>query len=339
MMNVAGKNKRESQSDKSKRLGLTSILLSIASIVIIICIIVLNFVVEKSLNERQELITNAIQLREGSQFLTTEVRAYSANGNIVHYDNYWDEVNNVQSRDKAIAKMKEIGITDEEIAMIEAIGNKSNSLIPLEEQAMEAVANEDFATALQFVYGTEYQTGIDKIADDTAVFISTLTDRTEKQSNLYSTIALVIEILGLIALVFVIFVQRVYLSFVRKELITPVMEIQKQMGCMAEGNIKGAFILEENESEVGQLVGSIHTLKKELNEVIGDISNVLEHLASGDLTYKPQAIYVGDFTEIKISLDQLLQRLNDTITNIISSSDQVASTAEQISEGAQSLTD
>ena len=86
---------------------MTSILLSIISILIIICIIVLNTVVENSLNNRQELITNAIQLREGSQFLTSEVRAYSANGKSIHYDNYWDEVNNVKSRDNAIAKMKE----------------------------------------------------------------------------------------------------------------------------------------------------------------------------------------------------------------------------------------
>ena len=338
-MRETRKIKKENQSKKNKRLGMTSILLSVISIVIIVCIIVLNTVVEKSLNEQQELITNAIQLREGSQFLTSEVRAYSANGNVVHYDSYWDEVNNVKSRDKAIAKMKEIGITDDEIAMIEGIGNKSNSLIPLEEKAMEAVAKEDFASALEYVYGKEYQTGIDKIADDTAVFISTLTERTDKECNMYSTIALLIEILGLVGLGLVIFVQRMYLGFVRKELIEPVEEIEKQLSYMAAGNLKQPFTLVEDETEVGTLIRSIHTLKRGLNGVIDDISNVVEHLASGDLTYNPKAKYVGDFTEIKNSLEQLSSGLNDTITQIITSSDQVASTSGQISEGAQSLTE
>ncbi len=314
-------------------------MLSIISILIIICIIVLNTVVENSLNNRQELITNAIQLREGSQFLTSEVRAYSANGKSIHYDNYWDEVNNVKSRDNAIAKMKEIGITDDELSMIEGIGNKSNSLIPLEEEAMNAVANGDLTTALEYVYGTEYQTGIDKIADDTEIFISTLTARTNKQCNIYSTIALIIECLGLVALLFVIFAQRVYVGFVRKELITPVVEIQKQMGYMANGNMKETFTLVEDETEVGNLVGSIHMLKEELNQVIDDISNVLEHLANGDLTFSPQVKYVGDFTEIEKSINQLLERLNNAISNIIKSSDQVADSAKQISDGAQSLTE
>ncbi len=333
------KNKRESQSVKNKRMGATSIVISAISIIIIIGIIFLNMVVKNSLSNQQELIINAIQLREGSQFLTTEVRAYSANGNSSHYDNYWDEVNNVKSRDTAIARMKEIGITDEEVAMIEGIGNKSNSLIPLEEQAMEAVANGDFATAIGFVYGTEYQSGIDKIADDTEVFISTLSERTQKQCDIYSAIALVVEILGLVGLVAIIFVQRLYLIFVNRELIEPVIEIEKQMNHMATGNIKVEFTLKEDDTEIGNLIGSIHTLKRGLNGVIDDISEVLEHLAGGDLTYYPQGKYVGDFTEIKVSFNQLLQRLNDTLTDIVESSDQVASTAQQIADGAQSVTD
>lgn len=332
-------NKRESQSVKNKRLGSTSIFISAISIVIIIAIIILNMVVKNSMSDQQELIINAIQLREGSQFLTTEVRAYSANGNKVHFDNYWDEVNNIKSREAAIARMKEIGITDEEESMIEGIGNKSNSLIPLEEKAMEAVANADFATAIQFVYGTEYQSGVEQITADTDAFISTLSERTQKQSDIITAIALVVEILGLVGLIVIIFVQRVYLEFVRKELIEPVTEIQKQMNYMSVGNISEEFTLKEDDTEIGNLIRSIHIVKEGLGGVIGDISTVLEHLASGDLTYYPKGHYSGDFTEIETSFNQLLQRLNETMTDIVESSDQVASTAKQIADGAQSVTD
>ena len=71
---------------------------------------------------------------DASGYLTDEVRAYAANGNKVHYDNYWYEVNTAQTRDICVAGMKDLGISAKEEALIEEVFSISNNLIPLEDQ-------------------------------------------------------------------------------------------------------------------------------------------------------------------------------------------------------------
>ncbi len=88
---------------------------------------------------RFNLTYNANRFMNGSAYLTNEVRAYAATGEQVHYDNYWNEINNLKNRDQGVAAMQEIGITQEEQAMIDQMSSLSNQLVPLEEQAMENV--------------------------------------------------------------------------------------------------------------------------------------------------------------------------------------------------------
>ena len=59
--------------------------------------------------------------------------------------------------------MQEIGITDQEQAMIDEMSSLSNELVPLEEEAMNQVQEGELEKALDYVYGTEYSTAIAKI--------------------------------------------------------------------------------------------------------------------------------------------------------------------------------
>ena len=74
---------------------------------------------EDANEDRFELTYNANRFMNGSAYLTNEVRAYAATGSQEHYDNYWNEVNNLKNRDIGVAAMQEIGITDNEQKMIE----------------------------------------------------------------------------------------------------------------------------------------------------------------------------------------------------------------------------
>ena len=57
--------------------------------------------------ERYNLTYNANRFMNGSSYLTNEVRAFAATANKEHYDNYWDEVNNLKNRDKGVAAMQD----------------------------------------------------------------------------------------------------------------------------------------------------------------------------------------------------------------------------------------
>lgn len=91
-----------------------------------------NTQLNKAYEERFDLTYNANRFMNGSAYLTNEVRAFAATGLQEHYDNYWNEINNLKNREQGVAAMQEIGITAEEQKMIDEMAALSNSLVPLE---------------------------------------------------------------------------------------------------------------------------------------------------------------------------------------------------------------
>lgn len=331
--------KREKQSTKNKRLGIVSISLLAACALFIIFGIIVNTAARSTLRNEKLLLSNAIQLREGSQYLTQEVRAYAVTGDKKHYDNYWNEVNTTKSRDNAIATMKSIGITTEEAEMIDKIGNKSNSLIPLEEEAMDAVDSGNLDKAVSYVYGSEYQTGIDEITSNTDKFITMLSERSIADSNRLIRLSVFVNVMMLIFLVIVVFMQTAYIRFVKKELLHPIQIIEEQMILVAGGNLSAPFELEEDNTEIGTLISSIKKTKRFLHLIIADISRFLEALSQGNLSVNVTEKYIGEFEAIERSANGILDNMNETFHMIQEASGQVADGADQMAQAAQSLAD
>lgn len=70
-----------------------------------------NNQLNKANEDRFALTYNANRFMNRSSYLTNEVRAFAATGLQEHYDNYWNEINNLKNRDLGVAAMQEIGIT------------------------------------------------------------------------------------------------------------------------------------------------------------------------------------------------------------------------------------
>lgn len=329
--------KIEKQSVRNKRLGVQSICSLLIAITTIILSIFLNIQVRSSLRSEKLLYEYAVQMREASQYLTQEVRTYAVLGNQSNYDNYWNELNNSKNRDKAIAAMNEIGLTQEEASIMEGILNTSNSLIPLEENAMKAVAAGDMETAQEYVYGEEYTAGVNKITSDTEKFFEALQVRASTHSNRLVNFVVIVNIVTTIGILFVIFQVTRYMAFVIKELLHPTDAIRHQMKCIAAGNLHEEFSLEENESEVGQLIKSIKDTKAFLQFMIGDISKTMGLLSEGDLSFKITAQYLGDFEAIKDSSNKFLDNMNHVFSSIRTASDQVADGSNQIANATNEL--
>ena len=141
--------------------------------------------VEQQLNEANEdrfmLTYNANRFMNGSAYLTNEVRAFASTGEQQHYDNYWNEVNNLKNRDIGVAAMQEIGITADEQTMIDDMSSLSNDLVPLEDEAMKHVQEGNMEAAIDYVYGEEYSTSIAKINSIKEQFLADLDSRTSSE--------------------------------------------------------------------------------------------------------------------------------------------------------------
>ncbi len=89
--------------------------------------------------------------------------------------------------------------------------------------------------------------------------------------------------------------------------------------------------------EIGHLGVIFKNMIQTLRGYIGEISSILASISDGDLTAGTKQDYVGDFTSIKKSLDGILTKLNNTMTQIVESTEYVSGGADQVSVGAQAL--
>lgn len=287
--------------------------------------------------ERFNLTYNANRFMNGSAYLTNEVRAFAATADEEHYDNYWNEVNNLKNRDLGVEAMQEIGITKEEQAMIDDMYAVSNELVPLEEQAMENVQAGKQEAASEYVYGEEYQTAIEKISALKEKFLNDLDARTLSQVEELQKDANAIRIRMILALALVVLISFIIMITNRVQIIRPVMMVKDQMVEISQGNLSAEFSLEPNTSEIGMLVASIHETKRELKKYIDDIERKLAQMADGNMDLAIDTDYRGEFLPIQNAMNQILDSLNQALSKIDQSSEFVAVESKRMASGAQTL--
>lgn len=288
-------------------------------------------------SERFELTFNANRFMNGSAYLTNEVRAYAATGLQQHYDNYWNEVNNLKNRDIGVENMKALGITPEEQAMIDEMSSISNTLVPLEENAMKDVAAGNEDAAVNYVYGNEYETSVAKINQIKSDFLVELDQRALGEVNRLINVSYFILTCFGLASILVIFLQILNYRMTKDKVLKPVIKIRDEMGHIASGNLSSDFNLEPDTSEIGMLVGSIHSTRAELKKYIQDIAQKLSQMAEGNMIQTIDIDYLGEFHPIKESLIRILDSLNNALYRINVSAEKVSSNSHNVAVTSQAV--
>ena len=287
--------------------------------------------------DRFNLTYNANRFMNGSAYLTNEVRAYASTGNQVHYDNYWNEINNLKNRDLGVAAMQEIGITSEEQAMIDEMSSLSNNLVPLEEGAMEQVQSGQMAEALDYVYGSDYTTVTEHITGIKEQFLDELDVRTGQEVRALRIQGDIVRGIIFVALILVGLVQVYVMQVNKKRILKPVIAVRDQMGEISRGNLSADFPLEPDTSEIGMLVESIHETKRELKKYISDIDSKLAQMAQGKMDLSIGSDYRGEFQPIQRAMSQILDSLNNALYQINQTAGQVSQESEKMAMDSQTL--
>lgn len=298
-----------------------------------------NTQLNKAYEERFNLTYNANRFMNGSAYLTNEVRAFAATGLQEHFDNYWNEVDNLKNRDKGVAAMQEIGITSSEQKMIDDMYALSNQLVPLEDEAMKNVQSGKTTAALNYVYGPEYSASIAKINTLKEQFLSDLDNRTAEQVDNLIAQTNSIRVQMIIALSVVGIMQLCNMILVRFKVLRPIVSIEKQMLEISRGNLSANFDLISDTSEIGMLVDSIHETKRELKKYISDINTTLTQMAQGNMDLSIGNDYRGEFQPIQRAMAQILDSFNRALSQINKAAEQVSEESGKMSGNAQSLSD
>ena len=301
----------------------------------------LVFSVFSSMSKEQQLtVTMALdQYRLGSKALTSAVQSYSVTGEIQYKDAYYAEIETVQNREKALATLNKEGLQQSEWDILNQIQDLSNGLVPLEEQAMFYVSQGQLQQAQGTVFGIQYEETVAQINELTDKLIATVQNRLAQAANIASLLQLGSQAILMAAFLFIAKQFLNVIKFAEKELLVPIEKVSVEMQYLAQGDFDQKLDMFADESEVGTMVASIETMKKNNKEMIGEISSTLVAMGDGNYNFKLVKQYVGAFVEIKDSIERIGEKMRETLLTIRDVSGQIDAGAEQLACAAQDLAD
>ncbi len=88
---------------------------------------------------RTEFKQLGMDLADASDYLTDEARKYAITTDTIHLRRYWEEINNTQTRDKVILKLRELESSEEELELLAQAKMHSDALVNTERRSMRLV--------------------------------------------------------------------------------------------------------------------------------------------------------------------------------------------------------
>lgn len=310
---------------------------------VLLCLLLAIFVFFNSLisnvinNKRVQANVYGTELEAGSDYLTDQIKQYTITKGTAYLDNYNKEANESKRRDKAVANIRNMGVNASELEMIEGVLKKSNELVVLEKEAIELMEKNEQDKAIDIVLGAQYTRIKESLDNDIVVFKNSVTDRTTRNANIYSLLLRGSALILILELIIVLVISKLNYKETIKRIIEPIEIIEEKVSILATGNLGIDIPLEEDETEIGRLVGSINKMKRFLKEYIDDIDLILGKLANGNLDIQVNKEYIGDFVGIKESMNNIVTSLNDIFRAIREATNQVNAGSEQVSSTAQVL--
>lgn len=331
---VRGKN---SQVTKLNHIIQRTVAAVILGAVLLILTVGANIKLSLVANEQLLATKYTNQYRLGSKALTYAVQAYAVTGEQKYYDDYIRELEKDKNRDIAWEGLEKINIKENEWSYLKQIVELSNGLVPLELDAIESVISGNQEVAISDVFGTKYEDTIQKINELSDQVVEEIQNRMKHQMDRIKIQQVVFEVLLVTAFMIIVLQIFITIRFSRKELLYPIISVEKQMIELAKGNLHIEFNMKEDDSEVGKMVVAIILMKKKLIAIIDEIGIILEKMGKGNFNIYIENEYDGDFVHIKDSLMKIHSEMKETLLTIRESSQEINQGAEQLANAATDL--
>jgi methyl-accepting chemotaxis protein len=128
----------------------------------------------------------------------------------------------------------------------------------------------------------------------------------------------------------------------------PLTNMTEAMGELARGNLNAHVPHADQMDEIGKLAEAMTTFKNQLaaaeeakaeqtQVIVSSIGAGLDHLAKGDLTHRVTSELTGAFAKLKEDFNVAMERLQETMKNVLGSTHQITNNANEISTAADDL--
>ncbi len=164
-------------------------------------------------------------------------------------------------------------------------------------------------------------------------------DRAKTMANVCTVIILIVIVAAGLAIAVV---TTLIGKIITNSITEPVEQIEAAVASLRKGELSNVEMLTyESEDELGDTIRNLKEAMGILADYVSEISVEVKAIAQGDLTRNGDDItdFLGDFSELKVSLLYILKRFNSTLTEISNLAEQVSSNSSEVENASKSLAD
>ena len=266
------------------------------------------------------------QYRLGSKTLTSSVQSYAVTGDELYYNNYFKELNEDKNRDVAWEGLKNNDITKEEWAQLEHIAEMSDTLVPLEEQAMLYTATGSLKTAMNLVFGEEYENTVQEINALTDECITSIQERISRKQSIINVAMYISEILFILSFFYIVKKIADTTKFSKKELLMPIVKVSEQMTELAKGAAEGAGetrkLIEMTVEEVGKGITIADITAENMSEVMVGAKETTDKM-------KQMADELREEANHMYEIDENVSKVAEIVDNNSATSEETAAVSQE----------
>lgn len=271
-----------------------------------------------------DILYNGTMVQKASDYLTTQARLYSMTGGKEYYDNYWNEVNNVKTRDNSITALMKLGVPSEILQYAEKAKGDSDALIKLEEDSFDAVSKGDLQKATQIMSSQAYEDGKNKISvslntfeKEIKQFVLNVSEQAESRTV---AIIFISSVFILVAAVMFFVFMYIFINSLKKALNI----LDKLFISIANGDMTVQAPIVKGSSE-------IFTTFKHINESLASIRDILQNVTeSTDTVATSNNQLAATMEELSSTFSEQACQVGDTATNLQSINSTVRGTVDSL---------
>ena len=336
----------------SIRLGKLSVATVAGFVAVVTIFVILMGFINKYANINQEnshkviKVFNHIELiANASDYLTNMARMYAVTGDKVFYDNYWKEVNETKTREKALGVLADLGVPASILNIANKAKSASDTLIKLEEESFAAVAAGDLKLAQEKVIGEQYEIGKAKIVDglhdfENAMFQFAESEMDNAFGNLRRAVIFTVVMIVTCSIIFLTFMVLLF-----KGLTNILRTLDGIFTKIADGELNIKAPQCEGDSEVFHLCKQTNVFLESISDILRNVSSASDEVASSNnelastmeqlsSTFQEQSSQVSDTAS---NMENINNIVSSSVNTLGVSSDIMKNTVSYANRGREQL--
>jgi methyl-accepting chemotaxis protein len=290
---------------------------------------------ERMKMREREYVKISEEISNASFKLTDDFLKFVVNGDEAALQSYYKEIEETKTQEVGAAKLRELGVTEEEIYLIEdPLFESWDLLAGIEESALQLVEEGNREEAINLMYGKEYMDELDFIGGQISQFQNVIVERATDETVALENQIRLLSILAIVSIVVTSLMIAVSIIYIRKK-IYEIVDVKDALEDISErdGDLTRR-IATRGRDEIAELSNAFNKTMESIREAISKVALETEEVAESVINID------GEMNEFNSSIKVISERassLSSSIENNTESSRMIAEISLEINSVAESI--